>query len=76
MGTGYTDRSKNHGEDETSEDDREIRLKALEKSLKEEEIDQETYERLRYQIHIRLPNLKLKRKMQELSQTKQQLALL
>jgi hypothetical protein len=48
LGSGYVDRSKERSEEEA--DDREERLKALEKSYKDEEIDQETYERLRFQI--------------------------
>jgi hypothetical protein len=48
LGSGYVDRSKDRSEEEA--DDREERLKALEKSYKDEEIDQETYERLRFQI--------------------------
>ncbi|KAK0392647.1 hypothetical protein NLU13_2142 [Sarocladium strictum] len=48
LGSGYVDRAKERGDEEA--DDREERLKALEKSLKEEEIDQVTYERLRFQI--------------------------
>lgn len=47
LGTGYVDRSQTR---ETNEDDREERLKALEKALKDEEIDQSTYEKLRFQI--------------------------
>ncbi|UKZ66712.1 uncharacterized protein TrAtP1_007883 [Trichoderma atroviride] len=47
LGTGYTDRSQTR---EDNEDDREERLKALEKALKDEEIDQPTYEKLRFQI--------------------------
>ncbi|KAL6873190.1 hypothetical protein J3F83DRAFT_606394 [Trichoderma novae-zelandiae] len=47
LGTGYVDRSKTR---ETEEDDREERLKALEQALKDEEIDQATYEKLRFQI--------------------------
>lgn len=47
LGTGYIDRSQTR---EDSEDDREERLKALEKALKDEEIDQSTYEKLRFQI--------------------------
>ncbi|PON23945.1 hypothetical protein TGAM01_v207273 [Trichoderma gamsii] len=47
LGTGYIDRSQTR---EDSEDDREERLKALEKALKDEEIDQPTYEKLRFQI--------------------------
>ncbi|KAM0260495.1 hypothetical protein ACHAQJ_002728 [Trichoderma viride] len=47
LGTGYVDRSQAH---ESEEDDREERLKALEKALKDEEIDQATFEKLRFQI--------------------------
>lgn len=47
LGTGYVDRSQIQ---ESEEDDREERLKALEKALKDEEIDQGTYEKLRFQI--------------------------
>jgi hypothetical protein len=48
LGSGYIDRAKERGEGDA--DDREERLEALEKSYKDEEIDQETYERLRFQI--------------------------
>ncbi|KAM0667445.1 hypothetical protein ACQRIU_003310 [Beauveria bassiana] len=51
MAAGYTDRSKER-EAKIAEaaDDRSERLKALEESLKNEEIDKETYERLRFEI--------------------------
>ncbi|KAJ2899176.1 uncharacterized protein MKZ38_003373 [Zalerion maritima] len=45
---GYVDRSKLRTSEE--EDDRASRLKALEASFKKEEIDQETYDKLRSQI--------------------------
>ncbi|KAL7789434.1 hypothetical protein V8C37DRAFT_215518 [Trichoderma ceciliae] len=45
--TGYVDRSHTRQDEE---DDREERLKALEKALKDEEVDQTTYEKLRFQI--------------------------
>ncbi|KAF7547954.1 hypothetical protein G7046_g8840 [Stylonectria norvegica] len=48
LGSGYVDRAKER-EDE-AEDERAERLKALEESLKEEEIDQDTFERLRFEI--------------------------
>ncbi|KOS16624.1 Protein Red [Escovopsis weberi] len=48
LGEGYIDRSQRADDDGT--DDREERLKALAKSLKDEEIDEETYEKLRFQI--------------------------
>ncbi|KAH0491375.1 hypothetical protein TgHK011_002809 [Trichoderma gracile] len=47
LGEGYVDRARTR---ESEEDDREERLKALEKALKDEEIDQATYEKLRFQI--------------------------
>ncbi|EFY88712.1 hypothetical protein J3459_007530 [Metarhizium acridum] len=48
LAEGYVDRARNR---ETAEiDDREARLKALEESYKKEEIDEETYEKLRFQI--------------------------
>ncbi|KAL7945912.1 hypothetical protein V8C42DRAFT_47121 [Trichoderma barbatum] len=47
LGTGYVDRSQTR---ESEEDDREERLKALETALKDEEIDEATYEKLRFQI--------------------------
>ncbi|KAM3565846.1 hypothetical protein ARSEF4850_001157 [Beauveria asiatica] len=51
IAAGYTDRSKER-EAKIAEtaDDRSERLKALEESLKNEEIDKETYERLRFEI--------------------------
>lgn len=48
LGSKYVDRAKDRVDE--GADDREERLKALEQSLKDEEIDQETYERLRFQI--------------------------
>lgn len=48
LGQGYVDRA--HNRESNEEDDREERLKALEESLKKEEIDPETYENLRLQI--------------------------
>lgn len=48
LASGYVDRA-NEREDEDS-DDRSERLKALEESLKNEEIDRETFEKLRFQI--------------------------
>jgi hypothetical protein len=45
---GYVDRTKTREEEE--EDERAERLKALEESLKKEEIDRETYDRLRSEI--------------------------
>lgn len=48
LASGYLDRTQR--QEEASEDDREERLKALEKCLKDEEIDQATYEKLRSQI--------------------------
>ncbi|OAA73499.1 RED-lik [Cordyceps fumosorosea ARSEF 2679] len=51
MAAGYTDRSKQReDQDSKAADDRAERLKALEESLKDEEIDNETYERLRFEI--------------------------
>lgn len=51
MAAGYTDRSKDReAEAAAAADDRSERLKALEESLKNEEIDNETYERLRFEI--------------------------
>lgn len=51
MAAGYTNRSKEREEEEAkASDDRAERLKALEESLKNEEIDHETYERLRFEI--------------------------
>ncbi|KAK2592850.1 hypothetical protein QQS21_009453 [Conoideocrella luteorostrata] len=49
LGDGYVDRAQNR-EDIQDGDDRSERLKALEESYKEEKIDQETYEKLRFQI--------------------------
>ncbi|KAI1083282.1 hypothetical protein F5B20DRAFT_529375 [Whalleya microplaca] len=48
LAEGYTDRSRNRVSEE--EDDRAVRIKALEESLKKEEIDQETFDKLRSQI--------------------------
>ncbi|KAI1341530.1 hypothetical protein F5Y15DRAFT_359169 [Xylariaceae sp. FL0016] len=48
LAEGYTDRAQ--AREEAEEDERAIRLKALEESLKKEEIDQDTYDRLRHQI--------------------------
>lgn len=51
MAAGYTNRSKEReGEEAKASDDRAERLEALEESLKNEEIDNETYERLRFEI--------------------------
>ncbi|OAQ98850.1 hypothetical protein LLEC1_01715 [Akanthomyces lecanii] len=51
MAAGYTDRSKEReAEEARAADDRAERLKALEESLKNDEIDDETYERLRFEI--------------------------
>ncbi|KAK4085426.1 uncharacterized protein Triagg1_416 [Trichoderma aggressivum f. europaeum] len=47
LGEGYVDRSQAR---ENEDDDREERLKALEKSFKDEEIDEATYQKLRFQI--------------------------
>ncbi|KAH6608722.1 hypothetical protein Trco_002068 [Trichoderma cornu-damae] len=47
LGTGYVDRSQAR---ESKADDREGRLKELERAFKDEEIDQATYEKLRFQI--------------------------
>ncbi|PTB76064.1 hypothetical protein M440DRAFT_1438828 [Trichoderma longibrachiatum ATCC 18648] len=47
LGTGYVDRAKSR---QSEADEREERLKALEKALKDDEIDQATYEKLRFQI--------------------------
>ncbi|RKU42733.1 hypothetical protein DL546_004583 [Coniochaeta pulveracea] len=47
---GYVDRAKARTAAEEEEDKRVERLKALEKSYKDEEIDQETFERLRGEI--------------------------
>ncbi|KAI0136603.1 hypothetical protein BJ170DRAFT_602384 [Xylariales sp. AK1849] len=48
LARGYVDRAKTREEQE--EDDRAVRLKALEEALKKEEIDQTTYDELRAQI--------------------------
>jgi hypothetical protein len=48
LAEGYTDRSKTREEQE--EDDRAVRIKALEEALKKEEIDQETFDKVRFQI--------------------------
>ncbi|KAI1660219.1 hypothetical protein F4813DRAFT_387085 [Daldinia decipiens] len=48
LAEGYVDRAQNRTSEE--EDERAARIKALEESLKKEEIDQETFERLRSQI--------------------------
>ncbi|OLN88547.1 Meiotic chromosome segregation protein [Colletotrichum chlorophyti] len=48
LAEGYVDRSKERAEEE--EDDRARRIKALEESLKNEEIDQATFEKLRSEI--------------------------
>ncbi|KAK3695399.1 hypothetical protein B0T22DRAFT_534269 [Podospora appendiculata] len=48
LAQGYVDRAKTREEEE--EDERAARLKALEESLKKEEIDQETYDRQRAEI--------------------------
>ncbi|KAI1065033.1 hypothetical protein LB507_000317 [Fusarium sp. FIESC RH6] len=48
LASGYTDRSKER--DEETEDERVQKLKDLEKQLKDEEIDQETFEKLRFEI--------------------------
>ncbi|KAI0383696.1 hypothetical protein F5Y04DRAFT_19297 [Hypomontagnella monticulosa] len=48
LAEGYVDRARNRNSEE--EDERAERLKALEESLKKEEIDQETYDKLRSQI--------------------------
>jgi hypothetical protein len=47
---GYVDRAKARTATEEEEDERLERLKALEKSYKDEEIDRETFERLRGEI--------------------------
>lgn len=49
LAQGYVDRARNRTSEE-EEDERAARIKALEESLKKEEIDQETFERLRSQI--------------------------
>ncbi|CAG1971857.1 unnamed protein product [Fusarium graminearum] len=48
LATGYTDRSKERDED--TDDERVQKLKELEKQLKDEEIDQETFEKRRFEI--------------------------
>lgn len=48
LASGYVDRSKER--EQAEEDDRAERLKALEESLKNEEIDQETFDKMRFQI--------------------------
>ncbi|KAM0493821.1 hypothetical protein ACHAP8_009043 [Fusarium lateritium] len=48
LASGYTDRSKERDED--TDDERVERLKELEKQLKDEEIDQETFEKRRFEI--------------------------
>ncbi|KAF5660993.1 hypothetical protein FHETE_8658 [Fusarium heterosporum] len=48
LASGYTDRSKER--DEETEDDRVAKLKELEEQLKNEEIDQETFEKRRFEI--------------------------
>ncbi|TEA21256.1 hypothetical protein C8034_v007334 [Colletotrichum sidae] len=48
LAEGYVDRSKERYDEEA--DDRAKRIKALEESLKKEEIDQETFDRLRNEI--------------------------
>ena len=48
LAEGYVDRAKTR--EEAEEDERAVRLKALEESLKKEEIDQATYDRLRGEI--------------------------
>lgn len=48
LAEGYVDRAQNRTSEE--EDERAARIKALEESLKKEEIDQETFDRLRSQI--------------------------
>ncbi|KAF3015636.1 hypothetical protein E8E14_011302 [Neopestalotiopsis sp. 37M] len=48
LAQGYTDRTKQRDDEEA--DDRAVRLKALEESLKKEEIDQATYDSLRVRI--------------------------
>ncbi|KAI6785674.1 uncharacterized protein J7T54_006008 [Emericellopsis cladophorae] len=49
LADGYTDRARER-EAGDADDDRATRLKALEESLKKEEIDQDTYEKLRFEI--------------------------
>ncbi|KAL2685274.1 hypothetical protein Neosp_006371 [[Neocosmospora] mangrovei] len=48
LASGYVDRSKEREED--AEDDRAEKLKELEQQLKDEEIDQETFEKRRFEI--------------------------
>ncbi|GKT98314.1 red [Fusarium langsethiae] len=48
LASGYTDRSKERDED--TDDERVQKLKELEKQLKDEEIDQETFEKRRFEI--------------------------
>lgn len=48
LAEGYVDRAQNRTDEE--EDERAARIKALEESLKKEEIDQETFDRLQSQI--------------------------
>ncbi|RGP65647.1 hypothetical protein FLONG3_9150 [Fusarium longipes] len=48
LASGYTDRSKERDED--TDDERVQKLKDLEKQLKDEEIDQETFEKRRFEI--------------------------
>ncbi|KAK1830067.1 protein Red [Podospora conica] len=48
LAEGYVDRARTR--EEAEEDERAVRLKALEESLKKEEIDQATYDRLRGEI--------------------------
>ncbi|KAI1390242.1 uncharacterized protein F4822DRAFT_401325 [Hypoxylon trugodes] len=48
LADGYVDRARNRTSEE--EDERAARMKALEEALKKEEIDQETYDKLRSQI--------------------------
>ncbi|KAI1457428.1 hypothetical protein F4805DRAFT_428653 [Annulohypoxylon moriforme] len=48
LAEGYVDRARNRAEEE--EDERAARIKALEESFKKEEIDQETFDKLRSQI--------------------------
>ncbi|POR39458.1 Uncharacterized protein TPAR_00351 [Tolypocladium paradoxum] len=48
LASGYIDRAQQRQDD--AADDRQQRLKALEESLKKEEIDRETYDKLRFEI--------------------------
>ncbi|KAH7035159.1 uncharacterized protein B0I36DRAFT_317753 [Microdochium trichocladiopsis] len=51
LASGYTDRAQaRHATTNSEDDDREQRLRALEESLRKEEIDQQTFEKLRAQI--------------------------